>query len=109
MSVFKKSCFSCGKKVDTLNEGMCDECYVEKFPPIKEIKPLNVKICNQCGKIHFNNSLYKVEDFEKIVPDVMKKKVVLNEGYKMNSLHIKDFEIESNKLKFGLEVDSDFK
>lgn len=105
---FLKRCFSCGSKVEIVYDGLCEVCYKEQNPPIKEIKPLNVKICNQCGKIHYNNALQTLEDFEDMMPNIMKNKIVLNDGYKFNSLEIKNFEKEGNKINFDVEVDCDF-
>ena len=105
--LFKKRCFVCGEKADTLYESMCENCYKENHPPIKEIKSLNIKICNMCGKIHYNNSLYYYEDFIELLPDVMKKRVILNEGYKFIDLDIINLERIGNKITFDVQVKSE--
>ncbi len=104
---FLKRCFSCGTKVEKVYNGLCEKCYKEKNPPIKEIKKMNLKICNQCRKIHYNNYSYTIDEIEKMLPNIMKNRVILNEGYKFNFLEIKDFNVLGNKLKFDIEVDCD--
>jgi len=74
---FKKTCFECGSKVNKLYNGVCIECFKETNPPVMEIKPLNIKICNMCKKIHYNNQLLEVEEFEKLLPSIMKKRIIL--------------------------------
>ena len=108
MNVFKKTCFECGKKVDEIKKNLCIDCYKQINPPIKEIKPLNVKLCTICERIHFNNHFFDVEEFEEHLPDVMKKKITLNEGYKLNKIKIKDLEIRGRQLEFNVQVDCDF-
>jgi len=108
MSVFKKTCFECGEKVDSLKNGMCEVCFKEQFPPIKEIKTLNLKTCNVCGKISYNNHFYEVDEFEDMIPDIMKKRVTLNEGYVLNSIEVNDFEVKGAKVCFDVRVDCDF-
>ncbi|MCA9496792.1 MAG: hypothetical protein KC589_07635 [Nanoarchaeota archaeon] len=107
MSQFKKTCFLCGAKEDKLYEGKCEDCFLEEKPPIKEIKPINLKICNMCKKIHYNNATLTIDDLEKIFPSVVKKNLILNSGFKLNELKIKEFSIDSNKLSFEVEVDCD--
>lgn len=107
MSVFKKLCFNCGNKVDFLKEGLCENCYKEQFPPIKEIKQLNLKSCNVCSRISYNNHFYSVDEFEDMLDDILRKKVVLNEGYKLNSVHANDLEIKGTKVSFDVSVDCD--
>ena len=110
MSAFKKTCFSCGKKFDTLLEGnICEGCFKEHNPPVKEVKPVNLKVCNQCGKIHVNNALQTIEDVEKMLPKMMKERVVVNVGYKLNDVEIKNFELEGNKIIFDLGIDCSLK
>lgn len=105
--MFKKVCYNCGAKVDSVHDGLCLKCFKKEEPPIKEIKPINLKYCNMCMKIHLNNSLYTFEQLGEVLPTVMKKRVVLNEGYKLNSLQIKDLQRQGNKILFDIVVDCD--
>ncbi|MCA9459500.1 MAG: hypothetical protein KC550_03045 [Nanoarchaeota archaeon] len=107
MSQFKKTCFLCGIKEDKLHNGKCQACFLEENPPIKEIKPINLKICNMCKKIHYNNASLFSSELEKIFPTVVKKNLILNPGFKLNELKVKKFKINSNKLTFEVEVDCD--
>lgn len=109
MSKFKKICFNCGKKIDFLYEGRCERCYKEKFPPIKEIKPLNIKVCNQCSKIYLGHSLISLEEFQERLPLNIAKNIVLNEGYILNDIIIKNFKLIKQKIRFDVEVDCDLK
>ncbi len=105
---FKKTCFECGKKVDNLYDGKCEDCFKDNNPPVKEIKPLNLKICNMCKKIHYNNQLLTLDEIEELLPTTMKKRIILNEGYKLKEIEIEDFEQIGNKIVFNLKVDCDF-
>jgi NMD protein affecting ribosome stability and mRNA decay len=102
---FKKTCFECGKKESKLFNGMCENCYKNINPPIKEIKPTNFKVCNQCLKVHYNNSAYTLDEIEEMMPNIMKARTILNEGYILNDLEIKDFKKVGAKLVFDVEVD----
>lgn len=108
MSVFKKSCFECGKKVDEVKENLCLDCYKEINPPINDIKPINVKHCNMCGRIHYNNYFYEIDEFKDNLHHIMKKRITLNDGYKLNEVSIDEFEIVKSKVSFNLKVDCDF-
>jgi NMD protein affecting ribosome stability and mRNA decay len=105
--MFKKTCYECGAKVDILFEGKCEKCYNEESPPIKEIKPLNMKYCNSCKKIHYNNQLLTIDEIKKRIKDIVKKHLVINENYKLNKLEINNFEIEGSKVIFDVKVDCD--
>lgn len=106
--MFKKTCFECGAKVDKVYDSICIKCFRGNFPPIKEVKPINFKICNTSKKIAYKNYFYEAEDLEKILPDIVKKYVIMNEKYKLKDLNIHDFEIDGHKIKFDIEVDAEF-
>ena len=109
MSMFKKTCFSCGSKVDALYEGICDVCVKEQYPPIYEVKPMNFKICNTTKRISWNNHYYPIEEFRGILFDVVRKHVVLNPQYELKELRVENIAIEGHKLEFDIEVDCDLK
>lgn len=102
---FMKQCFSCGAKVKTLYDGICESCLKEQFPPIKEVKPLNFKICNFSKKISYNNHFYEPEKIIDMLPDIVFKNVILNDHYKLNSIQIDNIEIDGHKFGFDIEVD----
>jgi len=107
MSVFKKTCFECGAKVDILFQSKCEDCFVRDNPPIKEIKPISLKICNMCGKIHYKNGLFTLEEIENMIEMITEKNMVLNENYKLNNLFVNNFELNGNKISFDIEADCD--
>ena len=109
MSVFKKRCFACGEQADQLFEGKCEECLVEEMPPIKEVKPITLKIDNQTKQICYNNYYYNQEVFFKMLPDIAKKNLVLNEHYVLKELKIENILVKGHKLEFDIEVDCDLK
>lgn len=109
MSMFKKTCFSCGAKVDILFEGICEECVKEQYPPIYEIKPINLKICNVTKRISYNNYYHDFEELKKILPDITKKHVILNPQYELKELKLDNIELNGNKIGFDLEVDCELK
>lgn len=102
---FKKSCFECGNKVDILYEGMCENCFRELNPPIEEIKPINLKICNMCRKVHYNNHFYTIDEIEQMLTNIVEKRLILNENYNLDSLEIANFEVKGHKLSFDVEVE----
>ena len=97
------------EKVDETIESMCFDCYKEQFPPIKELKPINIKYCNSCKNINYNNQNITSEEFEKRLPNIIKKNIILNKNYIFKDLKITDFSIVSNKIRFKFEVDCDIK
>ncbi len=105
MSMFKKTCFECGSKVDKLYEGKCSDCVKEQYPPIYEIKPLNLKICNFTKKIAYNNYYYEIDEIKKILHDIVRKNLVLNEQYNLVELYVENFEIDGHKVSFDIEVE----
>lgn len=105
--MFKKTCFDCGAKVDIVYEGLCEHCFKEQKPPIKEIKPINIKYCNGCKKLVYNNQYYTRKEIDEKIHDIVKKHITINEGYILNELKILDFKIDGSKVSFDVEVDSD--
>ena len=105
--VFLKTCYNCGAKAKTLQNGMCENCFREETPPVKEIKELNLKICNSCKKIHYNNALMTQEEIAEILPQAMKKRVVMNEGYKLKDVKIDNLEFDKNKVLFDVRIESE--
>lgn len=107
--MFKKTCFLCGAKVDELYDSKCEDCFKEENPPIKELKPINVKYCNSCKRLHYNNLLLSRKEFEERLPLIVKKNLVLNDHYKLNKIEIDDFEIQGENVSFNLEIDAKLK
>lgn len=105
--MFKKTCFNCGNKVDKIYEGKCEECFKIDSPPIKEIKPLNIRYCNMCKKLLYSNQYYTTKELEKRFPDIIKKNLVLNDHYKLNNIEIIELSLEVPKVTFDVEVDCD--
>ena len=107
--MFLKTCFACGAKVKVLHEGQCESCISQERPPIKEVKPLNFKICNMSKKICYKNHYYEQEEIVDMIEDLAKKHVVLDEIYKLEALHVENFEIDGHKVTFDINVECDFK
>lgn len=106
MSIFKKTCIDCGSKVDEVKEGLCYNCYSELNPPIKEIQETNLKICNECRRIHYNNAIFTIDEIKEMLPNILKKRIILNEGYKLESLNISDFKIKNSKISFDINAET---
>ena len=109
MSVFKKTCCECGAKVDKLYEGKCEDCFTMIHPPIEEIKPITLKVDNKSKEISYNSHFYPANEIEQMLPNIMKKRVVLNELYNLNEVWIENFQIKGNKVIFDVCVDCDLK
>ena len=109
MSVFKKQCFVCGKKDDVLYEQQCEDCFTQNYPPIKEIKPLSLKIDNITGDISYNNHYYSQDEFFLLLPKIMKKNIVLHPRYSLKQYAIEDIHIKGHRLFFDVVVECDLK
>lgn len=107
--MFKKTCYECGNKIDVLYEGKCEKCFTSENPPISEIKPLNIKYCNHCKKINYNNQYYEPVEFVERIVDLIKKNIIINQNYTLKELKIENFEIIGEKVAFDIEVDCDLK
>ena len=101
-----RRCCECGAKAQRLYDNRCEACYQELFPPIKEIKPLNIKRCNQCGRFHLGNQLYDEAGLQEVLPQFVRKQLVLNPQYQLESLSIEDFSIEGEEVQFDVVVDT---
>lgn len=108
-SLFKKTCFECGNKADMLYEGRCQDCVVELFPPIKDIKPMNFKIDNVSKEICYNNYYYTFEKLVPLLPSIAKKHIILNDQYVLEDIKILDPEVDGHKIIFDIEVSCDLK
>lgn len=100
--MFKKTCFSCGAKVDKVYEGICVNCLKQQQPPIQELKPINFKFCNFTKKISYKNYYYEQEELEQILPDIVKKYLIINPNYKLENVDIENFEIDGHKIRFDV-------
>jgi NMD protein affecting ribosome stability and mRNA decay len=107
--MFKKTCYECGIKIDKLYEGKCKDCFKKEFPPITNIKPINLKFCNGCLKLNYNNQFLDKKEIERRLPEIVKKNLIINKHYKLNKLNIKNFEINGEKVSFNIEVDCELK
>lgn len=102
-----KICYVCGAKEKQLIEGRCEKCFKEEVPPVEEIKPLNLKICNSCGKVHFKNSLYTIDEIENILPDIIKENIVLSSPvYVIDEIEIENFNVKGNKISFDIGINT---
>jgi NMD protein affecting ribosome stability and mRNA decay len=108
-SKFKKTCFECGKKAEKLKENLCQDCFKEKISVIEEIKPINIKFCNMCKKIHYNNSLIELEEFKILLPNIVKKHLKINPNYKIEKIEIENFELDGVELDFDVKIISEIK
>ncbi len=102
---FLKTCYSCGKKTNELYESMCEECYKLKYPPIKELKPLNLKMCNSCKKIHYDNQFLTIEEIENILPQIILKNIELNKSYIFKKIEVENFINEKNRINFDFNIE----
>jgi NMD protein affecting ribosome stability and mRNA decay len=108
MVKFQKTCFSCGKKTNELYDSLCEDCFKKEHPPIKKLNEINLKICNSCKKIHYENQLLTIEEIQKMLPNIVKKKIEIDKSYKLNEIIIKNFFSEKNKINFDIKIDVDF-
>ena len=107
--MFKKTCFECGSKVDKIYDGLCEICFKHINPPIKEIKQLNIKYCNGCKRLIYNNQMYEREELEARIEEIVSKNLIINEHYQLQKIKIKKFNIEKATVSFDIEVDCKLK
>ncbi len=88
-------------------KGLCEECFKNKYPIIKEVKPFNIKFCNKCFRILIENKYYPIEEVENVLNKLIKKYVIINEGYKLKKLEVQNVSFESGTLKFNIEAEAD--
>lgn len=108
-SVFMKTCFECGNKVDFLVESKCEECFKLECPPIKELKPLNIKYCNSCKRLLYSHRYNEGKLLANDIYNLVKRNLVIDEHYVLNELKIVNLDIDFPNVKFEVEVDCDLK
>lgn len=102
-------CISCGKRVDKLKDGLCSFCVEAENSPIEEVKQINIKYCNFCKKIFFNNRYYLPEEFEEVLNKSIGRYVKVNENYDLISVSVENFVYERGKIFFDVDVDASLK
>jgi len=65
-----KFCFLCGKEVEKLIKGYCEECYNKKFHLIEIPKKISYVMCNKCNLVRYKN---KWRDLR--IEDLIKQKI----------------------------------
>lgn len=105
---FKRKCCECGVLTDVLINGKCEECHCEEFPPIKEFKPITLHFCNVTKKIAYNNIYYEQDVLVEKLPEIVEKKIELNQGYTLKEIDIEDIEIEGHNVRFKVSVECEF-
>ena len=108
-SVFKKTCFECGAKVDFLVDSKCEECFKAENPPIVDVKPLNIKYCNSCKKLFYFNKFNDEKRLLKDINQLVSKNLVIDDHYVLNDVKVEGLEIDGAKVRFSVEVDCDLK
>ena len=103
--MFLKTCFKCGKKCETLSEdNLCDDC-LKGDSLIEKLKLPNFKVCNYTKKIFYQNKYFEEDEILKMLPQIMRKNIVLSNNSKIENINIFDFEIKSNTMFFKLKLD----
>lgn len=88
----EKFCPKCGKKAETLHEGLCESCFLSKFSVAEKIPgKIVIRECKSCGRFFFKNYSGLREDvIEKILQDFLKKEELVSISYRIsdNKLHL---------------------
>ncbi len=105
----KKTCYNCGKKVEKIKEGLCYDCFSKINPPLEDIKPINIKFCNGCKKLFFQNKYLEFDDFKKILEKNIEKYIKLNREYILKEVKIENLEYDKGKVSFDVTVETDIK
>lgn len=51
---------------------------------------------------------YEIEEIEEMLPEIIKKYIVINPYYKLQGVSIEDFEVDGHKLMFEIVADCEF-
>lgn len=105
---FKRTCCECGKKTSILINGKCEECHCYEFPPIKEFRQITFQVCNVTKKIAYNNIYYPQDEIIEKIPEIVKSKLDLNDGYSLVDLEIDNIEIDGHKISFDVHIECEF-
>lgn len=105
---FKRACCDCGALSPKLINGKCRDCHVKDFPPIRELKPITLQICNVTKQIAYNNIYYDQEEIIQKLPDIVASKICLNKGYELVDVEISDIEIVGHKFSFNVSTQCEF-
>ncbi|MCA9487198.1 hypothetical protein H6501_02845 [Candidatus Woesearchaeota archaeon] len=105
--MFLKTCYSCGAKVKALHEGLCATCCKEEFKPIEDLKPIALKYCNVTHKIAYQNRYHEIEEFVTLLPNIVRKHIVISPLYTLKELEIEDLQIVGHKVIFDIKVECD--
>jgi nonsense-mediated mRNA decay protein 3 len=68
---FEKFCARCGKVTDSIINGLCSKCYLERHD-LFTMRDINIEQCVKCGKIHFKGKWTMISN-EEIAGEVASK------------------------------------
>ena len=108
-SKLKKRCYKCSKEEKNLQEGLCKNCFLSENPLIEEFKPINLKVCNSCKKVHYRNKLYSQKEVKRLIPKWLVSHTKLNDRYLLKSVIVKSFKFQGHNLHFSVEFSYRFK
>ena len=96
----EKFCPKCGRSVEKLYNGLCKDCFLEKFSLVKDIPDrIIVKICKSCGKYFIDQKeSHTLENtIDLFLPDLLENPEITNATYR----------IEKNKIHLNLDLKFD--
>ena len=99
---FLKTCYECGAREEKLYDGKCEDCFKKACPPIEEVKPINIKYCNTCKKIHYQNQLITREELIERLPDIARRNTVIDKHYSLNYIELENVEIKGDEVSFDI-------
>lgn len=86
----KKFCPKCGKETDYLLNGLCENCFKEKFEFIEVPEKIKITICKNCGRIN------GIDPKKQSIKDVVRKKIKIHG--KIEKLSINETKKIGNKI-----------
>jgi len=92
----KKFCPKCGREADHFIEGLCDECFKERFKLIEVPEKIKIMICKNCGRIN------GIDPKKQTIEDVIRKKIKIRG--KIKNLFIKETKKIGKKIYFDIEA-----
>ncbi len=62
-------CVECGSEVESLRDGLCEECFVEKHVDADIEDPIEIEVCSKCGSIRKGKKWLKRPDIQSVMLD----------------------------------------
>ncbi|MEM2115721.1 MAG: NMD3-related protein [Candidatus Woesearchaeota archaeon] len=89
-------CIYCGKTIEKGN--YCENCLEKYYPIIKEVKKLNLKVCQNCEFVQYKNKWNKLSN--ELLEKILNNAIVIDDHYMLLKLSVSDIflDIENSQI-----------